>query len=288
MRKLTGFCLQTLLALVASILFSIHTGYCAEPKEYTPNEIIIMLQSGDEKQQENAINGISDKMGRVKSAYKTAGIKNALYDLLTKTAEPTKSFEDLMFYPIPIKIMMVMGDFKETRALPYMLNNTGKRYVIISLAVMGEPAVEPMLRKLQSGDKKGEALQFFEILLSTKTPNLVRGNRIMPNPYASTYTPQGLVREKIIKALKQSLNDPDSGIRHGTISVLRIVNNPLDKALLDEADKKDPHRMTPEKKAKHEQVFKEKHEKWRIEKEERARKGLPDPEQEKFENYKGD
>lgn len=288
MKELINLTPKTFMVCLAVFLLSVYAGYCAESKEYTPTEIVTMLQSGNEKNQRDAISGIRDKIGRVKNAYKTPEIKNALYDLLTKTAKPTDSFNDRMFDPIPATIMEVMGDFKETRALPYMLNNIGRRYIVISLAVMGESVVEPMLRKLQTGDEKGEALQFFEILFSTKAPTLVRGNQMFPNPYALTYAPQGPVKGKIIKVLRQSLSDSDSAIRHGAIAVLRLVNDSKDKALLDEADKKDPHRMTPEKKAKNERVFREKHEKWKLEKEERKRKGLPDPDEEQFRNYKGD
>lgn len=292
MSKLNKYVLEIISVSLLGMLPAAQIGFCAAAKAYTPVEIVSMLQSDNEEAQANAIDGIRDKTGRVKSVYKTVEIKNALYDLLAKTARPTDSFDDFQFDPIPVKIMWVMGDFKETRALPYLLNNVGRRTnILISLAVMGEPTVEPMLKRLQTEDEKGAALQFFEILFSTKTPTLIRGNKIVANPYASTYTPQGAVKGKIIQALKQGLSDPNNTFIRETISVLRLVNEPKDKSLLDEAEKRDPHRMTPEKKARLEQMRKTRDERRREENERRKKQSLPsleEEEEQRFMNYQGD
>ena len=98
------------------------------------------------------------------------------------------------------------------------------------------------------------------------------------NKYAGVYTPEGAVREKIRAALKQALNDKNSVIVHKSIRVLRLVGNSEDKALLEEAEKRDPHRRTPEKIAQEKADMEIIREQMRKKKEERRAKGLPEEE----------
>ena len=222
----------------------VSNGYCAgAAKDYTPAEIIFMLQSGDEKTQYEAARALSDRNGRVKEKYKTIEIKNALFNILSKKMKPTDSFFNE--HPLPVSLLLpfgilgMMGDFQEIRALPYLLANIKSGGPItVSLARMGEPAVKPILDKFQnSADEKGAALSYFRVVFSTKTPTIIteRGVKIS-NPYTETYEPKGAIKEEIRSALKEQLDNPNSAFVFSVIGVLQLIGDPKDKKLLDDIE----------------------------------------------------
>lgn len=279
MKILIGWGLGSLM-FIGVCLLPIRDSYGGQAQELSTAEIVTMLNSENVKTQENGVKSIWDR-DSIKKINRTPEIKNALYELLTKTAKPTDSFDKFVQPPLPIRIMCSLGQFKDVRVLPYLLSNIRPRGCTIdSLALIGEPAVNPMLDKLQKGDfrEKGAALIFFEILFSTKTPTIIVDGQIISNPYAGIYTPQGAVRGKIRTALKQCLNDKNSIVVHIAIRVLGLIDDPEDKALLVEANKKDPHRITPEKIAKEKEDMKAIRELDRKKKEGRRAKGLPEEE----------
>lgn len=266
-------------------------------KDYSPADIVLMLQSGDEQQQKKALKGLYENAEHtyIKDKYKVPEIKNTLYELVSKTAKPSERLTCHYEDPLWSRVIYAMGILKDTRALPYLVTNISCRsYISESLAVMGEPAVDPMIDKLKNGTRaeKGGAFEFFEILLTTKAPTIANGlGEVGPNRYARTYEPRGAIKEKIRAALKKSLNDPDPDWSFVAIRVLRLAGDPEDKKILDDAYNKNPNRDTPEKKAKREQQHKAKEEWRKNENIERKKKGLPSLEEEaeqKFRNYKGD
>lgn len=270
--------------------------YCAEQKDYSPQEIVSMLKNGDKKVQGTALNALFEERdgATLKAKYKTDEIKNALFGILSSEIKVTDSFsESYELQPLAFGIMRLMGFFQDTRALPYMINNVKIAHLGLSLAMMGEPAVEPMVVKLRSANsaEMWAAINYFEIILSTKGPTINAPSGILPNPYRYTYTPDGVVKEKIRTALKERLNDSDSRKSFHAIKILRLIGNPEDKSMLDDAYNRNPNRETPEKKAWREKLKKDSDERRRKENAERKRKGLPSLEEEedqKFLNFQGD
>lgn len=282
MKALLKLFTGTLAIAWISCFVCLGSAYCAEG--LSPSELVIILKGNDLAKQSDALDIMVHNGGRVKEIYKTREIKEALYDLLVKIAKPTDSFykTEIPAAPLPIQIMAVLGDFGETRAIPYLLNNLTNGWgIVLSLALMEPPVIKPMLAKMQNGDSRERAVacDYFKVLFSTKTPTLVRRDKTIVNPYAGIYTPQGEEREEIRTALKQALKD-DKMRRtlNCSITVLRLIGNPEDNSLLEEADKKNPYRMTPEKREKMKERMRLYREESQRKREERRRQGLPEQE----------
>lgn len=283
MKALLRLFIETLALACIGCSVGLGRAYCADSKELSPSEMLAIFEGNDSINQSAALDTIVDNGGRVKKVYKTRKIKDALYDLLVKTAKPTDFFYNLETpaAPVPIQIMAVMGDFGETRAIPYLLNNLTNRWnIIFSLALMEPPVVKPMLAKMQNGDSRERAVAcaYFKVLFSPKTPTLLRRGRTILNPYAGVYAPKEQEKEEIRAALKQTLNGKMKGTLNCSITVLRLIGNPEDTPLLEEADKKNPYSMTPEKKEKLKGSMSIYREESHKQANERRKKGLPEHE----------
>jgi hypothetical protein len=145
-------------------------------------------------------------LGGIKKEYLTPEIGEALYRFLVRTSDPANelSKED----KIRRSILRSIGAYKDKRALPYLLADKGDPEVVISLAMMGESAVEPMFLKLQSRDaqEKKDAVGYFKLLLH---PKELEGGEICMD-FRDTYDPPPALRKRILEAIKKSNADCDS------------------------------------------------------------------------------
>ena len=155
---------------------------------------------------------------RVKPVYRgDVEIRNSLWNALKflvpepaviKSPESeTNSTADYLLY--------IIGDVRETRAIPYLLKNidiVGFRY---SLARMGDEAVTPVLKMLESSNEteKLYAIEILEEMLAPKPKEIEVGyidpikgpsDKIIANSSFGLYEASGEAREKIKQALKNN------------------------------------------------------------------------------------
>jgi|GEM_PF-3609047 len=88
---------------------------------------------------------------RVKNKYKTPEIKEALYQLLIN---PPKGFGEKGEDFSEVYLLRIMGDIKETRAIPYLKKCLGDKGVAMSLGRMGEEGFNTLRAQLKNKEKK--------------------------------------------------------------------------------------------------------------------------------------
>jgi len=173
-------------------------------------EASAVLDGNDTEKQHLVLDDMRDEGAAVKAEYLTPEIGEALYRLLARSAKPDMKFgmgePNTCIVRIPEKVLGRIGDFKDKRALPYLLANVGNAHVgwdtiELSLAKLGEPAIEPMFQKLRGGseNERRAARRYFEMLLRPKELQIGE----ITVDYRGVYDPDDVMKEKISEELKK-------------------------------------------------------------------------------------
>jgi len=142
-------------------------------------------------------------------------------------------------------ILFVVGDVKETRAIPYLIVNISNGGCQSSLARMGEDAVDPVLNVLNSGDERSRigALETLRYMTNVRPkekgallvgPNRVVVKQTIINPDYGDYIASGKVKDKIKAALKRNIAVNAGKERVYALKAFRNVADNEDVPLLEE------------------------------------------------------
>jgi hypothetical protein len=197
--------------------------------------------------------------GCVKLEYRNdSGIKDSLWNALRFLVP-----EPVMIKPVESEtnstadyLLYVMGDVRETRAIPYLLKNFHILGFQFSLANMGDEAVPIVINMLESGNdaEKQRALYVLKTMLAPRPKEIevgykdpVKGfsHKIIPNSYYGLYEASGEAREKIKQALKKQLYQAKSlstNLRESILAAYKYVADEQDVKLLEEIARNDPYK----------------------------------------------
>lgn len=183
-------------------------------------------------------------------------IKNSLWNALKfvvpepiviKSAESeTNSTADYLLY--------IVGDVKETRAIPYLLKNIHIGGFRDSLARMGDEAIPPVLGMLESGDetKKLYAAEILQAMLEPKPKEIevgyidpVKGPscKTIANTSYGLYEASGKAREKIKLALKKHVKEGSLKVKESALAAYKYVADEEDVKLLNDMAQNDTYRI---------------------------------------------
>ena len=192
--------------------------------------------------------------GRVKPEYRDdVEIKNSLWNAL----------KFLVPKPVVVKspdsegnttadyLLYIVGDVRETRAIPYLLENIHFGGFRDSLARMGDEAIVPVLKMFESGNEaeKQYATEILEKMVAPKPKEIVVGYRDPVNGFShktiansdyGLYEASGEVREKIKVALKKQLYEKPVNL--SILSAYKYIADEEDVKFLENIAQNDTHK----------------------------------------------
>jgi hypothetical protein len=148
-------------------------------------------------------------------------------------------------------LLYIMGDVRETRAIPYLMKNIHFGGFQDSLARMGDKAVDPALTMLESANMidKEIAVRVLEAMLAPKPKEIkisyidpVKGlsYKTIANSSCGLYEASGEAREKIKLALKKQLHM--TPVNLFVLSAYKYAADEEDIKLLEDIAHNDPYK----------------------------------------------
>jgi len=244
----------TILGLIFALSILVHSQETIDKR----SEIISKLNSRNDALISEAYWLLVNDDMIVKPEYRgDAEIKNAVWNALrflvpkpvmTKSPESEgNSTADYLLY--------IVGDVRETRAIPYLIENIHFAGFQLSLARMGDEAVSPVLDMLQSENetKKLYATNVLEAMLEPKPEKIevdyndpVKGfsRKTIANSYHGLYEASGAARERIKQALKKQFKEGSLKLKISILAAYKYVADDADDIrLLEDIAQNDTYKV---------------------------------------------
>lgn len=249
---------QVTLLVICVLLFSNMDRLFSQETKSNVNAIVSGLNSRNMAKIEEAYNTLYPDDLNLRNQYrKDPHIKEAFWNafvfLVPQPRLLSPKNKDVESPTLAMLMLSDMGQFKETRAIPYLLANIHDTGYALVLATMGESVVNPVLKYLANGDdpeKTGAAVALGQMLLDKSEPVLVtqwdpkekKFKEYMKNIFSEDYEPTGEVRKKIKKALKIQLKMRSPIVKIHVLHAFSYVANEDDVADLEQIAKNDTYR----------------------------------------------